>query len=261
MSLAEGSAVGPYRILSLLGAGGMGEVYRARDPRLDRDVAIKVLPASFAEDEDRLRRFEGEARAAGALNHPNLVTVFDVGSHGGGPFLVLELLEGSSLRTILGQGLLSVRKAIEYAVQVAAGLAAVHERGIVHRDLKPENIFVTREGRAKILDFGLAKARQPFAGQVLGSEAMTTSKGTASGVVLGTVGYPHRRRGRHPLDCPKCLQPASPPVPGELSRVLTPPVLAAATSTSTVRVINNCDNLIPWAFFATWCRAVPGGTC
>src|SRR5450755_808748 len=135
MPLSPGTKLGPYEILSAIGAGGMGEVYRARDPRLGRDVAIKVLPASFSADTDRLRRFEQEARAAGILNHPNITAVFDIGEHEGAPYIVQELLEGETLRQALGGGL-SPRKAIEHAIQIAHGLAAAHEKGIVHRDLK-----------------------------------------------------------------------------------------------------------------------------
>src|SRR5499427_9239731 len=135
----------------------MGEVYRGRDPRLGRDVAIKVLPASFSKDPDRLKRFEQEARAAGVLNHPNVTIVYDVGSQDDAPYVVQELLEGKTLREELAGGRLSPRRAIEFGVQVAQGLAAAHDKGIVHRDLKPENPFVTRDGRVKILDFGLAK--------------------------------------------------------------------------------------------------------
>ena len=163
----------------------MGEVYRARDPRLGRDVAIKVLPASFSNDPDRLKRFEQEARAAGVLNHPNVTIVYDIGQHDGAPYVVQELLEGETLRAELAGGRFSPRKAIEYAVQIAQGLAAAHEKGIVHRDLKPENLFVTNDGRVKILDFGLAKLTQ-----VEGSGS-TTSLPTATepGVVMGTLGY------------------------------------------------------------------------
>jgi eukaryotic-like serine/threonine-protein kinase len=139
----------------------MGEVYRAKDPRLGREVAIKVLPASFSTDPDRLRRFEQEARAAGLLNHPNITAVYDIGSHEGAPYVVSELLEGETLRAALADGRLSLRKAIDYAVQTAHGLAAAHEKGIIHRDLKPENLFVTGDGRVKILDFGLAKLTHP----------------------------------------------------------------------------------------------------
>src|SRR5215468_6646891 len=157
MTVAAGSRLGPYEILSPLGAGGMGEVYRAKDPRLGREVAIKVLPASLSRDADRLRRFEQEARAAGVLNHPNITAVYDVGTHDGSPYIVQELLEGETLRSELASGELSPRIAIDYALQIAHGLAAAHEKAIVHRDLKPENLFVTRDGRVKILDFGLAK--------------------------------------------------------------------------------------------------------
>src|SRR6476661_3132076 len=164
MTLATGTKLGPYEIVAPIGAGGMGEVYRAKDPRLGRDVAIKVLPASFSTDDDRLRRFEQEARAAGILNHPNITAVYDIGSHEGAPYVVTELLEGETLRAELAGDRLSPRKAIDYAIQLAHGLAAAHDKGIVHRDLKPENVFVTADGRVKILDFGLAKLTQNEAG-------------------------------------------------------------------------------------------------
>ena len=174
----------------------MGEVYRARDPRLGRDVAIKVLPASFSDDPDRLRRFEQEARAAGVLNHPNIVAVYDVGSEGDTPYVVSELLEGETLRARLAAGALTPRRAIGNAWQIAHGLAAAHEKGIVHRDLKPENIFVTRDGRVKILDFGLAKLTQPESAANPQSELPTI--GSQPGVALGTLGYmsPEQARGR-----------------------------------------------------------------
>ena len=190
--LAAGSRLGPYTILAPLGAGGMGEVYRARDPRLGREVAVKVLPADIQGDGDRLRRFEQEARAASALNHPNILTVFDTGSENGTVFLVTELLEGETLRERLGGGALPARKAIEIGIQVARGLAAAHEKGIVHRDVKPENLFLTRDGRVKILDFGLARLQSSNI-----AEAPTILTGTEPGVVLGTVGYmaPEQVRG------------------------------------------------------------------
>src|SRR5262245_17575226 len=145
MRLNPGTKLGPYEVLGILGAGGMGEVYRARDPRIGREVAIKVLPAAFSENQERLRRFQQEAHAAGVLNHPNILAVHDVGADNGAPYLVSELLEGESLRAKLRNGALTPRKAIEYAIQIAHGLAAAHEKGITHRDLKPENLFVTKD--------------------------------------------------------------------------------------------------------------------
>jgi len=188
LSLAPGKHIGPYEIFAPLGAGGMGEVYRAKDPRIGRDVALKVLPESFAQDADRLRRFEQEARATGQLNHPNILAVFDVGAFDGAPYVVSELLEGDTLRERIGDTPLPVRKAIDLASQIARGLAAAHEKGVVHRDLKPDNVFVTRDGRVKILDFGLAKL---VGGEIL-TEADTHTAGVAgtdAGKVLGTVGY------------------------------------------------------------------------
>lgn len=161
MSLNPGTRLGPYEIISSIGAGGMGEVYRAMDARLSREVAIKVLPREFSTDADSLRRFEQEARAAGALNHPNILVIYDVGTDNGSPYVVAELLEGETLRDRIGNAALPLRKALDYALQIAHGLAAAHEKGIVHRDLKPENIFITKDGRAKILDFGLAKLTGP----------------------------------------------------------------------------------------------------
>ena len=187
-----------YRILNKLGAGGMGEVFLAHDERLGRDVAIKVLPADFAANGDRLRRFEQEARAAGMLNHPNILTVYDTGTHDDAPFIVAELLEGEELREHLGGGALPVRKAVGYARQIAAGLSAAHERGVVHRDLKPENIFVTKDGRVKILDFGLAKLKPAKLAGGVDTEAPTQKPLTDPGVVMGTVGYmsPEQVRGQ-----------------------------------------------------------------
>ena len=197
MALAPGTRLGPYEIVSALGAGGMGEVYRARDPRLGRDVAIKVLPTAFSADVDRLRRFEQEARAAAALNHPNILAVHDIGTEAGAPFIVSELLEGATLRDRLNAGPIAVRKALEFALHIAHGLAAAHEKGITHRDLKPENVFVTQDGRVKILDFGLAKLTQDQPAVEPASAMVTTPPPTQPGVVLGTVGYmaPEQVRG------------------------------------------------------------------
>src|SRR5690349_4120427 len=185
MPLAAGSRIGPYEIVGVLGTGGMGEVYRARDARLGRDVAVKILPDAYSSDPERLARFEQEARAAAALNHPNILAVYDVGSDHDVPYIVSELLDGVTLRDRMAD--LPVRRAIEYAIQIAHGLAAAHEKGIVHRDLKPENIFVTRDGRLKILDFGLAKLVRPE-GQPEQSVA-TVAAQTDPGMVLGTAGY------------------------------------------------------------------------
>ncbi len=196
--IGAGTRLGPYEILSPLGAGGMGEVYRARDSRLGREVAIKVLPASFSNDPDRLRRFEQEAKAAGLLNHPNITAVYDIGTHEGAPYVVTELLEGETLRAALAGGRLSPRKAIDYSLQMAHGLAAAHEKGIVHRDLKPENLFVTKDGRVKILDFGLAKLTHAEEGGSQQTNLPTAAAATEPGVVLGTIGYmaPEQVRGR-----------------------------------------------------------------
>jgi Tol biopolymer transport system component len=198
MSLSAGSRLGPYEIVAPIGAGGMGEVYRARDARLHREVAVKVLPGSFSQDPDRLRRFEQEARAASALNHPGILTIHDFGEHEGSPYVVSELLEGENLRERTAGAPLSVRKALDYAAQIARGLAAAHERGIVHRDLKPENLFVTRDGRVKILDFGLAKLTEPERTGMPLTEAPTEARGTEPGVVMGTLGYmsPEQVRGQ-----------------------------------------------------------------
>jgi serine/threonine protein kinase len=200
MTLATGTRLGPYEIAVPIGAGGMGEVYRARDTRLGRDVAVKVLPASFASDPERLRRFEQEARAVAALNHPNILAIHDIGTHDGAPFLVTELLEGETLRDRLAEGALPVRKAIDIAVQAARGVAAAHEKGIIHRDLKPANIFLTTDGRVKILDFGLAKLTEKQASAPGETQEATLAAGGATepGVVLGTVGYmsPEQVRGK-----------------------------------------------------------------
>ena len=198
MPLPVGTRLGPYEIVSPVGAGGMGEVYRARDARLGREVAVKVLPAGFSGDAERLRRFEQEACAAGALNHPNILVVHDIGAHDGSPYVVSELLEGGTLRERLNGTALSQRKALDYAQQIARGLAAAHERGIVHRDLKPENVFITTDERAKILDFGLAKLTQAN-GESVQTEIPTRRVDTGPGVVMGTVGYmaPEQVRGQN----------------------------------------------------------------
>jgi len=195
MALTSGTKLGPYEIVSPLGAGGMGEVYRSRDPRLKREVAIKVLPQALSLDADRMRRFEQEALATAALNHPNILAVFDIGTSEGSPYVVSELLEGETLRERLRSGSIAVRKALDYALQVAQGLAAAHEKGIIHRDLKPENLFVTKDGRVKILDFGLAKLTQAEAGT--DTSLPTATHGTEAGVVMGTAGYmsPEQVRG------------------------------------------------------------------
>jgi eukaryotic-like serine/threonine-protein kinase len=198
VGLTTGTRLGPYEIVAPLGAGGMGQVYRARDDRIGRDVAVKVLPPALAGDEDRLRRFEQEARAAGRLSHPNVLTVHDVGRHEGAPYVVSELLEGETLRARLGGAGLPVRKASEIAVQIARGLAAAHEQGIIHRDLKPENVFVLKDGQVKILDFGLAKLTRAESPLEAESDLRTEGYGTDPGTVMGTVGYmsPEQVRGR-----------------------------------------------------------------
>src|ERR1700733_15374619 len=195
MALTSGTKIGPYEIQSPLGAGGMGEVYRARDTRLGRDVAIKVLPEGVAKDADRLWRFEQEARTIAALSHPNILGIHDIGKHDGAPFLVSELLEGQTLREKLEVGPLPVKRAIEYALGIAQGLAAAHEKGIVHRDLKPENVFITKDGRVKVLDFGLAKLASSE--QTHETVVTLTSPATLPGMVMGTVGYmsPEQVRG------------------------------------------------------------------
>jgi len=198
MTLPAGTALGPYQILAPLGAGGMGEVYRARDSRLGRDVAVKVIHAELAREPERIKRFEQEARAAGALNHPNVCAILDIGSQEGSPFVVMELLEGETLRERLNVGPIPVCKSIDYASQVAHGLAAAHEKGIVHRDLKPENLFLTKDGRVKVLDFGLAKLTRPEVLAPAGEKPISIAA-TETGAILGTVGYmaPEQVRGQN----------------------------------------------------------------
>ena len=196
LRLESGSVVGRYRIDALIGAGGMGQVYRARDPRIERDVAIKVLPADYAADVERLRRFEQEAHASGALNHPNVLTLYDVGTADGRPFLVMELLDGETLRDCIGRGAMPAARACEIAAAIARGLGAAHARAIVHRDLKPENVMVTRDGRVKILDFGIAKLR--VRDPSLDQRTLTAPLRTAADTMLGTAGYiaPEQIRGQ-----------------------------------------------------------------
>jgi len=195
--MPAGKKLGAYEIVEHLGSGGMGVVYRARDPKFRRDVAIKVLPADFAKDPDRLQRFEQEAQAIGILNHPNILSVYDTGMADGSPYLISEYVEGETLREKLASGALTQRKAVDYALQLARGLSAAHDKGIVHRDLKPENLMIAKDGRVKILDFGLAKLIQndPSIGPLT---QLPTTPGTQPGLVLGTVGYmsPEQVRGK-----------------------------------------------------------------
>jgi eukaryotic-like serine/threonine-protein kinase len=195
--LTPGSRIGSYEILSLIGAGGMGEVYRARDGRLARNVAIKILSPAVSRNADRMARFELEARATGALNHPNLLSVYDTGTHEGAPYLVVELLEGQSLRDLLETSRLPRRRALEYALQLARGLEAAHQKGIIHRDIKPENVFITVDQRVKILDFGLARATAPPGGLPDDDRTLPIGPQTEVGTLLGTVGYmsPEQVRG------------------------------------------------------------------
>jgi serine/threonine protein kinase/tetratricopeptide (TPR) repeat protein len=194
VTLLAGARLGEYEVQSLLGSGGMGVVYRARDERLGREVAIKVLPPFFASDRERLRRFEQEARAAAALNHPNILAVYQLGTYEDSPYLVSELLEGETLRARIKRGPIPLQEVLDYARQIVSGLAAAHEKGVVHRDLKPENLFLTRDGQVKILDFGLAKQKHPEPA----TETRSAMPATAVGVVMGTVGYmsPEQVRGQ-----------------------------------------------------------------
>lgn len=198
MSLPAGARVGPYEVLGPIGAGGMGEVYRARDPRLGRDVAIKVLPTNLSRDQDRLRRFEQEARTAGSLNHPNILSIFDIGSEAGAPYVVSELLEGQTLRAAMAEGPFPLRKAVEHGAQIARGLAAAHEQAIIHRDIKPDNVFVTNDGRVKILDFGLAKFLHPAPHEGEATPSLSAVFDPSDpNLLLGTAGYtsPEQVRG------------------------------------------------------------------
>src|ERR1700730_11474856 len=189
MTISAGSRLGPYEVLAPIGAGGMGEVYRARDTRLGREVAIKVLPSGLSSDAERLKRFEREARSASSLNHPNIVTIYDIGSADSVSYIAMELVEGEPLRAMLVEGALPIRRLLQIGTQIAEGLAKAHASGIVHRDLKPENVMVTEDGHVKILDFGLAKLTQPDGSGVGKTQAPTVSGATEEGVILGTVGY------------------------------------------------------------------------
>ncbi len=197
MSLVPGSKLGPFEIVGPLGAGGMGEVYRARDTRLERDVAIKILPTAFSDNSERLHRFEQEARSASALNHPNIITIYELGQDGSARYIAMELVEGKTLRKLLDAGMLPMRKIVEIAAQVAEGLTKAHEAGISHRDLKPENLMVSEEGLIKILDFGLAKHASPI--QENADQCSTSASLTPSGLMLGTLGYmsPEQVAGRY----------------------------------------------------------------
>jgi serine/threonine protein kinase len=199
MPIDEGTRLGRYEIRSKIGEGGMGEVYRAFEPKIGREVAIKVLPSALSADQDRLARFEQEAQTAGALNHPNILVIHHIDTHDGSPYIVSEMLEGETLRERMGGVALSQRKAIDYALQIADGLAAAHEKGIVHRDLKPENIFVTKDGRVKILDFGLAKLTGAAGSPQSQTDVPTRKVNTDPGTVMGTVGYmsPEQLRGEN----------------------------------------------------------------
>jgi Tol biopolymer transport system component len=240
MKTAAGTLIGPYEIVGWLGAGGMGEVYRARDSRLGRDVAIKLLPEAFATDANRLTRFEQEARAAGQLNHPNILAVYDLGTHAGAPYIVSELLEGESLRSRLQGGALAPRKTLDYARQIAEGLAAAHEKSIVHRDVKPENLFITNDGRIKILDFGIAKLTRPSDGTARHVGLPTE---TADGIVVGTAAYmsPEQVRGE-PVDARSDLFS----VGAVISEMLTGrPAFARGTSAETTAAILKEDPPAP----------------
>src|SRR5262252_2419574 len=198
MALTSGTRLGPYEVLAPLGAGGMGEVYRARDTRLGREVAIKVLPAGLSSDPERLKRFEREARSASSLNHPNIVTIYDIGTAEQHSYIAMELIRGEALRAHLNERAMPAREILQIAAQIAEGLARAHASGIVHRDLKPENVMLTDDGLVKILDFGLAKLTQPEGSGPNASVASTVSGATQEGIILGTVGYmsPEQAAGR-----------------------------------------------------------------
>src|SRR5260221_7472469 len=196
--ISPNTTIAQYTIVSKIGEGGMGVVWRARDSKLGRDVAIKVLPASLSENTDRLNRFEQEAQADGALNHPNILVIHHIGIHDGAPYIVSELLEGETLRDRMAGDALPQRKALDYALQIARGLAAAHEKGIIHRDIKPDNVFITDDGRVKILDFGLAKLTS-IDSAASQTEVPTRKVNTDPGTVMGTMGYmsPEQLKGQH----------------------------------------------------------------
>ena len=234
--LPAGTKLGPYIVQSLIGAGGMGEVYHARDGSLKRDVAIKVLPTSFSRDPDRLRRFQLEAEAAAALNHPNILSIYHIGQQDGSPYIVTELLQGETLREQLRKGPMRLREALDDAIEIARGLGAAHDAGIIHRDLKPENIFIIKGGRVKILDFGLAKLCQTRSGA---DSPTVTAHPTSPGHVLGTVGYmsPEQVRGE-PADVRSDIFAAG----AVLYEMLTgKPAFRKATSAETMSAILNED--------------------
>src|SRR6266568_3359554 len=195
--LSAGTRLGRYEIRSQIGAGGMGEVYRAYDPKMNREIAIKILPAAFSADKERLARFEQEAQAAGSLNHPNILAIYHIDTHDGSPYIVAELLEGKTLRERMGGMALAQRRAIGYGLEIANGLAAAHAKGIVHRDLKPDNIFITKDERVKLLDFGIAKLIQADVSQSQ-TDIPTRRVNTDPGIVIGTAGYmsPEQVRGQ-----------------------------------------------------------------
>jgi len=236
-ALTKGTKLGDYEIISLVGSGGMGEVYRAHDSKLKREVAIKVLPAYWSRDPERLQRFELEARAAAALNHPNITSIFHVGQHDGSPYIVTELLQGETLREHLRKGALRLREALDFGVEIARGLGAAHDAGVIHRDLKPENIFVTKDGRIKILDFGLAKLQVPKSAKP--EDPTVIPRQTNPGQVLGTVGYmsPEQVRG-HTADARSDIFAAG----AVLYEMLTgKPAFRKPTSAETMSAILNED--------------------
>ncbi len=201
MAVTAGTRLGSYEVVAPIAAGGMGEVYRAHDSRLGRDVALKVLPADLATDTERRRRFEQEARAASGLNHPNVVHVYDIGGTDGTIYIAMELVEGRTLRELVQSGPLPVKKLLDIAIQIADGLARAHEASIVHRDLKPENVMISKDGHIRILDFGLAKLVEPQSGEHQHSDVITSPQMTRAGLVVGTIGYmsPEQAAGR-PVD-------------------------------------------------------------